>query len=108
MTNLFIYFMVFCSIAFVLFLIYSNKRMRKLDAELTDKNNSNRNYRFEKWEDTLPYLGKPIVVCLEEMPNVTGIMEGISLVMSGDKIIDAHIEIKGQKWEFWRCKPASN
>ncbi len=58
--------------------------------------------RFERWEDAIPYLGKPVRVCLVESPDVKGNLTGILLAMSGDEIITGFLEINGYRWEHWK------
>lgn len=60
---------------------------------------------FKKWEDAVPFLGKEVSVSLVELPNVIGVLKGISLVYNGDKIINALLEVDNGKWEFWKCRP---
>lgn len=59
---------------------------------------------FEKWEEAVPYLGKQITVSFVENPDIAGLLTGISLVMNGTEIINAFLEVKNNKWEYWRCK----
>lgn len=61
--------------------------------------------RFEKWEDAIPYLGKPVRVCLVESPDVKGNLTGIILAMSGDTVLTCFLEINGYRWEYWKCRP---
>jgi len=60
--------------------------------------------RFEKWEDAIPYLGKPVRVCLVESPDVKGNLTGILLAMNGDEILTGFLEINGYHWEHWKCR----
>lgn len=62
-------------------------------------------YRFEKWEDAIPYLGKPVKVCRVEAPDVTGYLTGVSVVIVESKITKGFLEINGHRWEHWRCRP---
>jgi hypothetical protein len=60
--------------------------------------------RFEKWEDAILYLGKPVRVCLVESPDIKGNLTGILLSMSGDEILTGFLEINGYRWEYWKCR----
>ena len=59
---------------------------------------------FEKWEEAVPHLGKQITVSFVESPDIRGLLTGISLVMNGNEVINAFLEVNNKKHEFWRCK----
>jgi len=61
---------------------------------------------FTSWKDAVPYLGKECVVNIVEDADVVGVLTGITLIGSGDKITGALLSIKGTKWDFYRCRPA--
>ncbi len=61
--------------------------------------------RFKKWQDAIPYLGLPIIVEFVEMPNINGNLEGITLAMSGDRVINGFLLVNGQLWDHYICKP---
>lgn len=77
------------------------KKDKPLDAHSAETTHQK---RFEKWEDAIPYLGKPVKVCLVESPDVKGNLTGILLAMNGDKIIIGFLEINGYRWEYWKCQ----
>jgi hypothetical protein len=64
--------------------------------------------RFEKWEDCIKYLGKPVRVCFVEGPDVKGRLNGISLATNGDEILEVFLEVNGFFWEYWKCRPENN
>lgn len=85
--------------------IYS--RLDKIENRLKDEKDRTKNLqtnRFEKWEDAVSYMGKQITVSFVERPDVTGLLTGISLVMNGDKIVTAFLEVQNNKYEYWKCK----
>lgn len=67
--------------------------------------NDSRTYRFEKWEDAIPYIGKPVRVCMVESPDITGYLTGISVVISEGKIIKGFLEVNHHRWDHWKCQP---
>lgn len=80
---------------------FIKKWLIKSDKKDTDSNKQKR--RFEKWEDAVQFLGKPIRVHLVEQPDIIGNLTGISLVMFNEEIISCLLEVNGYKWEFWKC-----
>lgn len=82
------------------------EKLQKIGLNLGAKKNAVvRTTRFEKWEDAIPYLGKRVVVSLVESPDIKGYLTGISLAMDADRIVTAFLEVKGHRWEFWKCRP---
>ncbi len=62
-------------------------------------------YRFEKWEDAIPYIGKPAIVRMVGYPDITGYLTGISVVVREGKITKGLLEINNRRWDHWRCQP---
>ncbi len=58
--------------------------------------------RFKTWVEASNYLGKEIVVELEEMPNVVGVMTGLEMI-EGKTCIK--VSGSNEEYRFWRCRP---
>ncbi len=80
-------------------------KRKKTNLEILVMRKDHHTYRFEKWEDAIPYIGKPVVVCRVESPNTTGYLTGISVSMLGDKITTGFLEVNHYRYEYWRCRP---
>lgn len=64
-------------------------------------------YRFINCLDPIHYLGKSVIVSRVELPDKKGILTGIKLVLHGDLIISSLLEVEGDYYNFWSCRPES-
>lgn len=64
-----------------------------------------RKERFKNWEEASKYLGKSVVYCGVETPDIHGLLEGIILATSGDRVINGFLQIRGQLYDAHNCKP---
>jgi hypothetical protein len=64
-------------------------------------------YRFINCLDPIHYLGKSVVVSRVELPDIKGVLTGIKLVRDGELIISSLLEIDGDYYNFWNCRPES-
>ncbi len=67
--------------------------------------------RFINWKDTKNYIGKPVIACLVEQPDVKGVMTGFRVLadMNGE-IFHCSIRINGgDSWfDYYKCRPQVN